>query len=264
MASQPPPPGIPFAGLKISPNSHLDSSSRLPCPNCAKPSKLFCPICFLALAHTPPAVSLPVKIDILRHPHEKLGKTTSTHARVLAPHDTEIVPFRGSEEDVEEMRRRYPDPSRVLLLFPSKVADATPLSSHPPSEISCIILLDGTWKQGRAMARSLLTLPFPRIRISSRRTFFWRYQPFGLDHLSTIEAVYWVTREYHEAFSAGATGYDGRFDDLLFYFKHNFELIQEMYLNSPGKRFTTRKLDSDTYIRRGEGEDDDGTGWGAG
>ena len=65
-----------------------------------------------------------------------------------------------------------------------------------------------------------------RIELQSHETKFWRHQ---LDkpatYLSTIEAIYYCAREYHQLTSA--TGqYCRQYDDLLFFFVYFYRKIQ--------------------------------------
>ena len=77
----PPPPGAvenPFADMKISDFSFLDSiSDRSVCPICAKRRKFFCYGCFVPmpeLGDKMPKVSLPLKLEVVKHPKEVEGK----------------------------------------------------------------------------------------------------------------------------------------------------------------------------------------------
>ena len=70
--------------------------------------------------------------------------------------------------------------------------------------------------------------------IEAQKTLFWRYQKGKTeDHLATIEAVYFFCRQFHEALhGSGAPGwprYDGRYDDLLYYYSYQYELVQRVY-----------------------------------
>ncbi|GFS95829.1 DTW domain-containing protein 1, partial [Nephila pilipes] len=56
---------------------------------------------------------LPVKIDIIKHPKEVDGKSTSAHAAVLAPDDIKIYNFPEFPSYENE---------KVLLIFPGKSA----------------------------------------------------------------------------------------------------------------------------------------------
>ncbi|KAI9090526.1 DTW domain-containing protein [Phlyctochytrium arcticum] len=237
----------PFAKFSIDqlPKSDLHNE-RQRCPQCSRSAKLFCPHCGIALGHEAPQVKLPLKVDIYRDPRETEGKSTSTHAKLVSSEDVTIkvqdLVRKIESSDLSE----YENPERCLLLFPSK--DALPLSAVDISAFDRVIVLDGTWRQGKAMAKAIGGMKFQHVKIQSRSTLFWRYQPFGPQFLSTIEAVYWFFREYHEAFTT--VPYDGRYDNLLFYFREQWEHIQQVYQGRPDRTFTSRKLDSQDYIRK--------------
>ena len=85
-------------------------------------------------------------------------------------------------------------------------------------------------------------------------------------HLATIEAIYWFYRELAESqikrsasvdsleseSSIIPTSYTGEYDNLLFYFKAQWEFIQRYYKDRPDLSFCPRKLDADTYIQYSE------------
>lgn len=106
----------PFEFMKISDNRCLDGlSGRSPCIKCGKSRKFFCYTCHLPSAEVAPLLpkvqvrnrihllllikyllclfnylQLPLKIDIIKHPHEKDGKSTAIHAAILASADVSI------------------------------------------------------------------------------------------------------------------------------------------------------------------------------
>jgi len=65
-----------------------------------------------------------------------------------------------------------------------------------------------------------------RIELTSHETKFWRHQvDKPATYLSTIEAIYYCAREYHELTSA--TGhYNQEYDNLLFFFIYFYHKIQ--------------------------------------
>ena len=96
---------------------------------------------------------------------------------------------------------------------------------------------------------------YPRhVRIQNQTTLFWRYQNFDAGFLSTIEAIYWFYRELEQALYPDQA-YGGQVDDLLFYFKMQWELIQEFYKARPEITFCRRKMDASTYIKYEGGKD---------
>ncbi|KAJ3009949.1 UNVERIFIED_CONTAM: DTW domain-containing protein 1 [Siphonaria sp. JEL0065] len=288
---------------------------------------LFCPICCHPLpdAPHPSASRLPLELHMYRHPGEKVSKSTSVHAKVVAPEDTSLFVedcrALGRDED-GILRERYPDPSRVLLLFPSETSK--PLSELPRTSFDKLIVLDGTWTQAKAMYKCLehagfqaVTIEFPANQtvestdsstptsaavthvstndgdanaddgdstspskkqhrdqesattLSSSssqtttttttttkkttqepvKTLFWRYQSIGDHCLATIEAVYYFYRDYFSVYEPVGTPYDGRFDSLLYYFRLQYEAVQQNYRENPDKQFTQKKANAEKYIK---------------
>ncbi|KAJ3291024.1 DTW domain-containing protein 1 [Rhizoclosmatium sp. JEL0117] len=162
MDHPPPPP----------PSTTTAKRTRTQCtrtPKCnGKSSHLYCAICCHPLEGqpAPSPVSLPLELHMYRHPGEKVSKSTSIHAKVVAPADTTMF-----VEDCKDLGKnvggilndRYPDPSRVLLLFPSD--DAKPLSKLPRSSFDKLIVLDGTWTQAKAMYLCLKDAGFQPVTI---------------------------------------------------------------------------------------------------
>ncbi|KAJ3055614.1 DTW domain-containing protein 1 [Rhizophlyctis rosea] len=241
----------PWKAFKITPPLENMGKPLVICENCKKAFKLYCPRCSSALDHNPPQIKLPIPVDIYRHPGEIEGKTTSVHAKVIAPEDVNIL-VRNLSKCTEDLASldEYEDPERILLLFPS--SRAVTLSEIPQTSFDRLIVVDGTWSQGRAMVKALSSKPFTHVKIQEHDTLFWRYQDGGNDHLSTIEAIYWFFKDYHSAYEP-SIAYDGRYDDLLFYFRHQYDLIQNVYRKS-GKPFHRKKLDAASYIKRPVGE----------
>ncbi|KAI9332074.1 hypothetical protein BDR26DRAFT_1010689 [Obelidium mucronatum] len=274
------------------------SSKRTRCCNASW--FLFCPLCCSPLkdAQHPDFITLPLDLHMYRHPGEKVSKSTSVHAKVVAPLSTTLFVedcsgLRENKDGV--LTSRYPDPKRVLLLFPSK--DAKPLSQLPRSSFDKLIVLDGTWTQAKSMYNCLkdvgfqpVTIEFPMapslnstvvesssssnyiessssststVSLSSTassssttalepvKTMFWRYQSLGEHCLATIEAVYYFYRDYFAVYEEKDVGaYDGRFDALLYYFKIQYEAVQQNYRDHPEKEFTKKKANSEKYIKR--------------
>lgn len=112
----------PFPSTFIDDWTFLDSSAeRSICPMCRKSRKYYCYSCLIALPHLVdriPKVQLPVSVDIIKHPNETDGKSTSCHAAVLAPDDVRVFTYPCIPD--------Y-DPQRTVLVFPSE--DAVSLES---------------------------------------------------------------------------------------------------------------------------------------
>ncbi|XP_055948219.1 tRNA-uridine aminocarboxypropyltransferase 1-like isoform X2 [Argiope bruennichi] len=107
----------PFSSMRIDDSQFLDNlPTRGICSVCNRSRKYYCYTCYVPVKEISdrlPKINLPIKIDIIKHPKEVDGKSTSAHAAVLAPDDVKIY--------------NYPDfPSydneKVLLIFPGKSA----------------------------------------------------------------------------------------------------------------------------------------------
>ena len=182
------------------------------------------------------------------------SKSTAIHAKLLAPsqisihqfHRTAIVPASPesiiSSDLVEEITA---NPAAYVILFPDETAvELKDLSADEFSQIRNVIVIDGTWSQAAAINRTDPYCKLRRIKINPNlKTVFWRYQDLGEHCLSTIEAIYYFMREFFEAQETMKTElirYDGRYDDLLYFFSFFYHLIQRSYNNNPDRKYTSR------------------------
>ncbi|CAG8610061.1 9020_t:CDS:2 [Ambispora gerdemannii] len=230
-----------FDSFKISSTAILDTlTERNPCPECDKPVKYFCYRCFMVVGcsrDSVPKLKLPVKIDIIKHEEERDGKSTAIHAKILAPDDIMIHSYQNIP--------KFENYERLLLLFPGP--DAKKLDEIPRESFDKLLVIDGTWQQATNMIRS--TPEFSKLRKVTMKpctTLFWRFQNRDKHYLATIEAVYYILKEYHEAYNdtvdeGKSNGYDGRYDDILWYYKYFYGLIQATYrMNKGVKKFNAR------------------------
>ncbi|KAJ3271349.1 DTW domain-containing protein 1 [Terramyces sp. JEL0728] len=229
----------PFVEFKIDPTDILATVPRSKCPKCQASVSIYCPDCSLPIGHQPPAIDLPIHVDILRHPGENHQKTTTTHCKLIARDKTTIYIDRIDENFADKY-----DTERVLLLFPSE--KSVPLSDIKPSSFDRLLVIDGTWKQAKGMAHRLQSMNFRHVRINSHETLFWRHQIYDRTFLATIEAIYWFFQEYHTNFVGE---YTGQYDNLLYYFKFNWEVIQTHYKKNPDLKYTTRHAEGRNYIK---------------
>ncbi|XP_046561705.1 tRNA-uridine aminocarboxypropyltransferase 1-like [Haliotis rubra] len=106
----------PFSGLKIDNYHRLDEvEGRTTCEKCNKSRKYFCYSCYcpvLGLEELTPRVKLPLKVDVIKHPYERDGKSTACHAAVISP-DVSIHVFPV----IPDL-----DKNRTLLVFPGEDA----------------------------------------------------------------------------------------------------------------------------------------------
>ncbi|CAG8806690.1 3205_t:CDS:2, partial [Racocetra persica] len=184
----------PLDSLKISSTKVLEKiTERTPCPKCDKPVKYFCYWCYIIVgcdSSELPRVKLPIKIDVIKHHKEKVGKSTVAHAKIIAPDDVEIISY--------SQMPKIENPGRMLLLFPGP--NSKTLQEIPRSSFDKLLVVDGTWRQASNMAR---TNP-------------------ELKNIPTIEALYYFLKEYNEVYEipeeaihSDVSGYDGRYDNLL-------------------------------------------------
>lgn len=90
------------------------------------------------------------------------------------------------------------------------------------------------WSQAHGILSDERLVSLPHVHIEAEKTLFWRYQKGKTeDHLATIEAVYFFCRQFHQALhGAGVPGwakYSGQYDDLLYYYSYQYELVQRVY-----------------------------------
>ncbi|ORX45845.1 DTW-domain-containing protein [Hesseltinella vesiculosa] len=235
-----------LSDLKISDDAVLhQAQDRTLCTHCDKTVKYFCYRCFQVLGcdrEKIPTVKLPVPLDVIKHERELDGKSTAVHARIIAPDDVHLYGYN----DIPE----YEHPERTLLLFPGP--DAKTLKEIPRDSFDRIVVLDGTWKQANRMAREAPQLQkLQKITIEPRNTLFWRFQHMSENYLATIEAIYYTYREFADAYEP--EDYRGQYDNLLFYYRFFYNLIQTKYKANKRLKFNHRHANKN-YIKY-EGKD---------
>ncbi|CAG8471535.1 12937_t:CDS:2 [Funneliformis caledonium] len=213
-------------------------NSRSLCPKCTRSMKFFCYWCYQVVGcqrSDVPYLKLPIKIDVIKHSKELEGKSTVAHAKIIAPDDVSIY----SNLEIP----KYENPNRLLLLFPGP--DSKTLNEIPKDSFDKLLVVDGTWQQATSLTKFTEELKnIRKITIKPQKTLFWRYQNKSENHLATIEALYYFLKEYCEVYESNNSPdhrYDGRYDDLLWYYKYLYEFIQATYRNDKSKKpYTTR------------------------
>ena len=75
------------------------------------------------------------------------------------------------------------------------------------------------------MYRVILT-ELQRIELKSHETRFWRHQvDKPATYLSTVEAVYYCARDYHQLMMSATDEYQQQYDDLMFFFIYFYRKI---------------------------------------
>jgi hypothetical protein len=96
---------FPFPKLKIDDCAQLfEADERFPCNVCCKSRMFFCYGCSEPRPNSHiPHVDLPVSVDIIKHKGELIGKSTSSHARLVSKEKVNIYQYpripKYSEED---------------------------------------------------------------------------------------------------------------------------------------------------------------------
>jgi len=247
----------PFAGLHLAPFDGLDAATqqpRVPCPRCHHPGKHYCKECLQPLLPAPyalPTVRLPLPLIMLKHGGEHSSKSTAVHALVVAGADTHLVdyPKACQRDHLRALCGRPAQPSETaadvdaalahiratsVILYPAD--DAVAFDAMPPAErarVERIFVVDGTWTSVKPMVTDLqdhLGGPLRAVTLAhAGRTHFWR--PNGTDnaaHLSTIEAVHAVYREYALAQGAAPDAPEvAQLDNLLYLFAYQHRLVSD-------------------------------------
>ncbi|XP_076442146.1 uncharacterized protein LOC143281087 [Babylonia areolata] len=116
---------------------------------------------------------------------------------------------------------------------------------NPPFERA--VFVDSPWNQTKDIIQDDRLKDLRRVEIKGHDTLFWRCQE-GLptSHLSTIEAIYYFMREYHEEILG--TTYLNEYDNLLFFFVYFYHKIREKYQGGKDmKRLHKKMSDQDGH-----------------
>ncbi|KAL1490334.1 hypothetical protein ABEB36_013048 [Hypothenemus hampei] len=281
----------PFEGFQIDDSSILNSiEGRHPCPQCGKSRKLFCYTCFVLISPLEgklPHVKLPLKIDIIKHKQEIDGKSTASHAALLASDDVKVytypdIPDYSKEQVVlifpgqnavsvsqlinlqtfEDIHKRPPEelppgynPRTLMKNIPKVLQEINFSFKKHKIPITKAIFIDSTWHQCKSIYKDVKIRAIPCVVIQNRISQFWRHQKGSPRwYLSTIEAIHqflleihmhcWgLNRNYHgikncftensldmeSLFSDDINAYNGQYDNLLYFFKHMYEVIHSYY-----------------------------------
>lgn len=211
-----------------------------------------------------PLVKLPVKIDIIKHPNETDGKSTAIHAKILAPSDVTIYTYPCIPEfDKDKVVLVFPGPRAVSVqdmlqcLRDRRSRDSfyqprtkrlkseeLPAATHAPKDpelgtsdeaetleskvypLQRVVFIDSTWNQTNKISTDERLQGFLQVELKTRKTCFWRRQKGKPDtYLSTIEAIYYFLKDFHE--HCLAQEYSGEYDNLLFFYSFLHSVINK-------------------------------------
>ncbi|KAI9138276.1 DTW domain-containing protein [Paraphysoderma sedebokerense] len=180
-----------------SPTALLDAK-QMPCPLCTKPQKYYCSICMIPLTPIPNIPRLPFGVEIWKHKYEGSSKSTGVHAKILS-RDVQLKEWcKENQETIGMEDEDDVSPEETLLLYPGLTAQ--PLTEIEKNSFRKVIVLEGTWAQAKQISRHSKYLRNPKIRhvtfLNPPNTKYWRYQNKTSKHLATIEAVWWLLKEF--------------------------------------------------------------------
>eukprot|EP00743_Colponemidia_sp_Colp-15_P008457 GILK01009193.1.p1 GENE.GILK01009193.1~~GILK01009193.1.p1 ORF type:complete len:296 (+),score=62.80 GILK01009193.1:23-910(+) len=233
-----------FEQLQLASHEPLrQAGGRTKCSVCQQSRKFFCYSCFQVVGDPTgiPRLSLPIKVDIVHHPTEKLSKSSATHAKVLAPDDVTFLDYPADIPDY--------DLESTVLLFPCD--DAVSFSEIDASKIKRCVFVDSTWSQTKQIVQHPKMHRLRRVKIDSRKTTFWRFQRLSDEYLSTLEAIYFAVVEY---ITATKGRYEHEVDNLLYYYTFLHGVIQDFYKANRHKSFVHINNYIDYNPLEGKGE----------
>lgn len=197
----------PFRHLKITDTSILDTvEGREICGHCYKSRKFFCYTCYSPVIDPNyiPRLKLPIKIDIIKHAKEIDGKSTATHAAVLAPEDVRIYTYPEFPEiNNNETILIFPSKNAVTVesLFEKVVQQGDTICKERMKNVFPIkraIFIDSTWHQTKAIYKDRRLQDLQCVVLRSRISQFWRHQKKSPRwYLATIEAIHQFLVELH-------------------------------------------------------------------
>lgn len=98
----------------------------------------------------------------------------------------------------------------------------------PSCGIERVVFIDSTWNQTKTICCDERLKGLQCLELKQQETKFWRHQKdIPNTYLSTIEAIYYFLREYHEHFIENK--YNGEYDNLLFFFTYMYRKIRTLY-----------------------------------
>lgn len=142
----------------------LQSIPRVPCPKCKSLQYLYCCKCLIS---TIPIIyntvqystiidnniqyyiklnkklQLPIDIDIIYHPNEKITKSTGIQGCILAPECINLYKFPDTIPQYSS--------NDTVILYPSP--DAKPIESLDLTKLRRVIVIESTWQKSQSVLR---------------------------------------------------------------------------------------------------------------
>jgi len=206
----------------------LKEESRYKCPGCGRMKKFYCPECLVAVSHNQliPKVKLPLTLTIIHHESEKRGKSSALPLKIIGEPLVEVISFPNDELPAF-------DDEYTCVLYPHKNAKRIDeLDVSVMQKLKKVVAVDCTWYQTNSILKQIDKPNTIYVKISDYETTFWRYQHHNKKCLATCEAIYYFYKEYDVHVNKTINSnpgykYDGKYDDLLFYYVLQFNMIDE-------------------------------------
>lgn len=246
-STEPSKPSLDFAKLKLASHAPLqEMEKRQACPTCSKSRKYFCYDCLLPFCVVPIVENLPITFHVVRHYMEHKSKSSALPLKMLAP---DYIVNHTYPQDSYDF-----DPENTIFLYPGE--GALPVKEVDWQQYTNVVVADCTWMQSQPMTRHKSLASLPCVKLSGRKTAFWRHQQIGEQYLSSVEAMYFLLLERFECVEGQQQEYDGRYDNLLWLFSFLHKTITQAY-HEQGKAFPRKEhwlQPKDYHEKQGQGE----------
>lgn len=212
------------------------------------------------------AILAPNDIKIYTYPdipHYEDNKTVLIFPSIHAISIQQLFEMNGCNmqnnikaETLEELPKGF---NRSTLLKKSvKSTNADIYKRNCQLPITKAVFIDSTWNQSKGIYKDERIRKLPCVFLQNRTSQFWRHQKGSPRwYLSTVEAIHQFVVEIHlkvwglhplyqglkncfsekclsdierlKTFDHSEDAYNGQYDDLLFFFKHMYDLIHAYY-----------------------------------
>jgi hypothetical protein len=161
---------------------------------------------------------------------------------------------KSNNVPLEELPRGFN--RSTLMTTALKSCDSISVNSLTDLPVTRAIFIDSTWNQSKGIYKDEKIRKIPCVVIQNRVSQFWRHQKGSPRwYLATIEAIHQFFIELHlhcwgldpkykgihncftemalseceSLYRKDAKSYNGQYDDLLYFFKHMYDLIHAYY-----------------------------------
>ncbi|AWP01374.1 putative DTW domain-containing protein 1 isoform 5 [Scophthalmus maximus] len=94
-----------------------------------------------------------------------------------------------------------------------------------------VVFIDSTWNQTNKISTDERLQDLLQVELRTRKTCFWRHQKGKPDsYLSTIEAIYYFLKDFHE--HCLAQEYNGEYDNILFFYSYLHSVVNKAKISA--------------------------------